>query len=434
MLLKNLQLPKLANKIKLPDLHKLVYLKEAILCLKANRLRSFLALLGLLIGTASVVALITIGFLARQAAIDQFKNLGTQKLLLHISTDNKLELTELNNTLNDALLNQDSTKHTIINSKKNQTQNNIFNPNIISKYYPLTNFFKSAYFNNHRLQSYQVGITQGLQDSLKLKLNSGRFIHNQDSMRYFAVLGSDIVKNIKQETKQDIQIGDYLTIDNNYFTIIGILEHWPTDPLFSYNINRTILIPYNTAQYLSNDYRLKELYIDVHPDISPKKAENYLRNLFTKITPSASLQFSNAEQILQQLDSQARILTILLGTIGAISLLVGAIGVMNIMLVAIVERRSEIGLRMAIGANPYEIKLQFLCETICLTSIGGLLGTLLGITIPYIITLIAGWKFILPISSVIFGLSVSLIVGLAAGFYPAIKASRMLPVACLNNT
>jgi putative ABC transport system permease protein len=396
-------------------MQQFIYIKEAILCLKAHRLRSFLALLGLLIGSASVVALITIGFLAKQTAIDQFKNLGTQKLYLHIANDNKDELAKLNTILT------------------NQNSAEIFNNNIIADVHLLINFFKPVFFNHTKLQSYQLGIGTGLNKSLKLNTQTGRLIHDQDYMKYFAVIGETVANNIKQETKIDVKIGDYLNIDNNYFTIIGILKHWPVDPLFNYDINRSILIPFSTAQYLNNSYTINEIYIDVNHQINPQLAENYLKNLIMRIIPNAKLQFSNAEQILKQLEQQAQILTILLGTIGAISLLVGAIGVMNIMLVSIVERKAEIGLRMAIGATPQEIRLQFLCETICLTSIGGILGTLLGITIPFIITLIAGWQFTLPLSSVLFGLTVSLGVGLIAGFYPAFKASKMLPVACLNS-
>jgi putative ABC transport system permease protein len=404
------------------NMHNLIYLKEAILCLKANRLRSFLALLGLLIGTASVVALVTIGFLAKQAAIEQFKNLGTQKLLLHINSENKDELVRLN----DLLISYDYKK------SYTATNNKIFNPKLIANYHPITTLFKTVYYSNNKLSAYQLGIENKIQNTLKLNVRSGRLINSHDYMRYFVVLGEDVVNKLYKEYKINISINDHLVIDNHDFTVIGILEHWPIDPLFSHDINRSILMPISTAQYINNNYNLNEIYFDVNPQIKPIIAENYLSNLFKQILSNSSLQFSNAEQILEQIEKQGQILTILLGTIGAISLLVGAIGVMNIMLVAIVERKSEIGLRMAIGATPSEIKLQFLFETICLTSIGGLLGTILGIFIPYIITILASWSFTLPLSSIIFGLTVSLGVGLVAGFYPAIKASRMLPVACLS--
>lgn len=390
----------------------IIYLKEALLCLKANRLRSFLALLGLLIGTASVVALITLGFLAKHAVLDQFKNLGTQKLLLNINSDNKDDLIKINNLLSPSYT---------------SNQKNIFNPTYISHTHPLKNLFKSTYSNSTAIQTYQLGVTQSINNALKLKTLQGRLLSNQDAMRYYTVIGKEIADDY------NLKINDDLTIGDDYFTIIGILDHWPVDPLFTYNINRTVLLPFTTAQYIANDYKLSELYIDLNNNIKPALAENYLRGLFSHIVPDAHLQFTNAEQILNQLESQAKILTILLGAIGAISLVVGAIGVMNIMLVAIVERKSEIGLRMAIGANPQEIKLQFLCETICLTSIGGILGTILGILIPYIITLIAGWSFTLPLFAVLFGLTISLGVGIMAGFYPAIQASRLLPMTCLNN-
>lgn len=402
-----------------------IYLKEALLCLKANRLRSFLALLGLLIGTASVVALITLGFLAKHAVLEQFNNLGMQKLLVNISSDNQDDLIKINNLIFTPNFFSDKPSRKHLEPKSNQQ--NIFNSKYISQTHPLKNIFKSTYFNSIPLQTYQIGITQSINKALKLKISQGRLISDQDTMRYYAVVGKEIADDFNLKINNDITIGD------DYFTIIGILDYWPVDPLFAYNINRTILLPITTAQYLTNDYKLSEIYIDLNPNSTPASAENYLREIFNYIIPNAHLQFTNAEQILNQLESQAKILTILLGAIGAISLIVGAIGVMNIMLVAIVERKSEIGLRMAIGANPQEIKLQFLCETICLTSIGGVLGTILGVLIPYIITIIAGWNFTLPLFAVLFGLTISLGVGVMAGFYPAIQASRLLPVTCLNN-
>lgn len=390
---------------------RLIYLCEAVECLKANKLRSFLALLGLLIGSASVVALVTIGFLAKHAAIEQFKNLGTQKLLLHFTSKDNDELIGLDNILKN---------------------NKIFTPNIIKQIHPINTFFKTINYNDIKINGYQLGITHSINNSLKLNANKGRLLTDYDHMQYFAVIGNDLIAELKKEHGVNIQPGDYINIEDNLFTIIGTLEHWPIDPLFNYNINRSILIPLTTAQYISNNYAINELYIDVNDTFSPKQAENYLKNILRHIIPKTKLQFTNAEQILEQLEQQAHILTILLGAIGAISLLVGAIGVMNIMLVAIIERKPEIGLRMAIGATPYEIKLQFLCEAICLTTIGGFFGTILGILIPYVITYLAGWNFILPYSSIVFGLIVSLGVGITAGFYPALKASRMLPVNCLT--
>ena len=391
-------------------LTKSIYLKEALSCLKANRLRSFLALLGLLIGTASVVALITIGFLAKSAALDQFKNLGTQKLLLHMSSE----------TVPDYNLN--NFNNLIINNKAN-----FFNKNIISNYHPLNNLFKTVYYHDIKLQSFQLGVTQGLYNSLKLKLANGRFISDHDRMRNFAVIGDEIVK----QADNKIKVGDNLVIDNISYIIVGILEHWPTDPLFNHDINHSILLPITTAQYIASN-NVNEIYFDVNQNISPTVAEKYLQSFLSKLLPAQILQFMNAEQIIEQLEAQAQILTILLGTIGAISLIVGAIGVMNIMLVSIIERKAEIGLRMAIGATPREIKLQFLAETVCLAIIGGILGTILGVMIPYIICYFAEWSFVLPLSSIILGLSISLGVGIISGYYPASKASKMLPVLCLS--
>ncbi len=391
-------------------LGKSIYIKEAITCLKANRLRSFLALLGLLIGTASVVALITIGFLAKTAALDQFKNLGTQKLLVHMNSESVPDYNI--NSFNNLIL-------------TNKT--NFFNANIINSYHPLNNSFKIAYYQDIKLQSLQMGVTQSLFNSLKLKLASGRFISDHDKMRNFAVIGDEIVK----QTDGKVKIGNNIVIDNISYIIVGILEHWPVDPLFSHDINHSILLPITTAQYIS-DSNINEIYFDVNEGISPTLAEKYLQSLLSKLLPGQTLQFTNAEQIIEQLEAQAQILTILLGTIGAISLLVGAIGVMNIMLVSIIERKTEIGIRMAIGATPYDIKIQFLAETICLAVIGGILGTCLGIIIPYVICYFSGWDFTLPISSIFLGLSISLGVGIISGYYPASKASKMLPVLCLH--
>ena len=176
-----------------------------------------------------------------------------------------------------------------------------------------------------------------------------------------------------------------------------------------------------------------------------------INNIIMQLTPNANLLqvedniksaignsnlqvgFRSAKQLIAKMRKQNDILTVFLGLIGSISLIVGGIGVMNIMLVSVIERKREIGIRLAVGAKRSDIGLLFLIEAIVLSLIGGGVGVMLGVVIAYVIAHIWHWEFTLFLLPPIVGFSVSVAVGIFFGFYPAVKASRLNPIEALRS-
>ena len=140
-----------------------------------------------------------------------------------------------------------------------------------------------------------------------------------------------------------------------------------------------------------------------------------------------------AKQIIKSMEEQGRIFTLLLGLIGGISLLVGGIGVMNVMLVSVVERKREIGIRKAIGAKRRDIQMLFLIESIVLSLFGGVLGVIAGLGVAYVISLFSGWQFSLYLEPPLIGFGVSVFTGIFFGFYPAMRAARLDPIETLRS-
>ena len=144
------------------------------------------------------------------------------------------------------------------------------------------------------------------------------------------------------------------------------------------------------------------------------------------------INFRSAKELIAQMQSQHHILTVLLGLIGSVSLIVGGIGVMNMMLVAVTERKHEIGIRLAVGATRFDIALLFLLEAIMLSFIGGMLGVLLGILLAYCVAIYWDWRFTLLLWPPLLGFSVSVGLGVFFGFYPAYQAAKLDPIQALR--
>ena len=157
-----------------------------------------------------------------------------------------------------------------------------------------------------------------------------------------------------------------------------------------------------------------------------------IENYILSVAPEYKISFKNSKQIIKSMQEQSTIFTLLLGMIGGISLLVGGIGIMNIMLVSVVERKREIGIRVAVGATRKDIRTLFLIESITLTMFGGIMGIILGIVFSYVITVFFGWEFHLFIMPAVLGFGVSCLTGIFFGFYPAYNAAKLDPIQTLR--
>jgi putative ABC transport system permease protein len=270
-------------------------------------------------------------------------------------------------------------------------------------------------------------------------LASGRPFTEQDvkSATKVCLLGQTVVENLFGSIDP---IGQVLRIKKVPFTVIGVLDKKGQSPQ-GQDQDDTVYIPVTTAQ--------KKIFGTTFPgmvrtimvkakstedlDTAEKQITELLRQRH-RIGPRKENDFTvrNLTQIMQVAEQSTKVMTLLLGAIASVSLLVGGIGIMNIMLVSVTERTREIGIRMAVGAKTWDIRLQFIIEALTLSLIGGVAGIIAGISGSQIISAVAGWSTIVSVLSIFLAFGFSGLVGIFFGFYPAYKASLLNPIDALR--
>lgn len=388
----------------------------AVRNLATSKLRTVLAMLGILVGTASVVAMVSSGELATLQALAQFKALGTDLLAVNIfqqqsqysssSTPQSLSATEASD---------------IANVDKN-----------INQVAPYTNLYTNIIFQGNTINASIVGVTGSAASVIKLGMQQGRFISDLDNFSYYCVLGQSVYQQIAGEMIGG-PIGQQILLGNTYFTIVGVAQAWPENSFFNQDVNNSIFVPINTSTILSQGVQINSVIMTLKKGANINSVEASITNYVHGISPNYQLFFRSAAQLIESMEKQKQILTLFLGLIGGVSLLVGGIGVMNIMLVSVVERRREIGIRRAIGARQIDIQLMFLLESIVLSLLGGIIGIGVGVAISFIIADYANWKFTVFFMPAAVGFSVSVFIGVFFGFYPAYQASRLDPIQTLRS-
>lgn len=387
--------------------------REAVVNLLNAKLRSFLAILGVLVGTASVVALMSSSQLATAHALAQFKKLGTNLLAVDIRDRQSGDDTHQSNdqfTLRD-----------VSRLKTASPQIQLIAPYTVS--------FKQMYFNATQINGQIIGATEPFGEIAKVNIASGRFVSYLDERNLYCVIGATIAKKIQatgvNPLYQQIRVGDYM------FTIVGVLDKWPENFFIYSDLNTSIIIPLKTTYLLSTHTEISNILVRLvkHPNL-PLAKENIQTALQT-ILPHKVISLRSPEQLVKLVAKSRQTMSLLLIAIGSISLVVGGIGVMNIMLVSVIERRREIGIRMAVGARQFDILRMFLIESVVLTLFGGLLGVIVGVISSYIFSVITHWVFYFYMMPVMLGFIVSVIVGILSGFYPAYRASKLDPIQTL---
>jgi len=387
------------------------HILEALGNLAASKLRSVLAVLGILVGTASVVAMVSAGQLATEEALKQFKLLGTN--LLSVAVYPRTAAREIPGLELKQALNIKTLSDSIIS----------VSPYIYS--------YETVAFQGKKLNARIVGVTDEFSKVLKITLASGRNVMYLDKSSLFAAIGHDVNKELKQRGAFT-PLGKQLQIGNSFFTIIGVFNHWPSSSFFPYSIDRTIIIPIKSLDLLREESKVNNIVVALKENSDIEKIQKRITTYVNQQAPTLDVYVRSAQQIIESRQAQARIFTLLLALIGSISLLVGGIGVMNIMLVSVTERKKEIGIRRAIGARRRDIQSLFLAESVLLSLLGGTMGVILGIGVSYVITIFAQWEFTLFVLPPVIGFVVSVAVGIFFGFYPAYKASRLDPIETLR--
>ena len=387
---------------------------SALLNITLAKVRSFLTILGILIGTASVVALLLSGQLATNHALAQFKVLGTNLLSIQIQQDTTSSAHNAANlTITQALASEQADPELTL----------------VAPY--VTNYSNITY-NDKNLNAVVLGATQSLQPALKIQLQSGRFISTLDKSQNYAVIGYQIFQQLQKLGVLD-PIGKQIPLNNTVFTIVGVLQPWPPNSFFSENIDNCIIVPLQTLLNLNSNQQITQLLYQFQGQkVNLSNIQNNLTHYFRTYFPKATLFIQSPQQMIASMQAQSQTFNLLLAVIGSISLIVGGIGVMNMMLVSVMQRRLEIGIRRAVGARRSDILELFLFESVILSLIGGVIGIFVGIATAYIISKSAHWGFSMYWFPPTIGFFVSTLVGIICGFYPATKAAKLDPILILN--
>lgn len=389
--------------------------QQALINLGAAKLRAFLAVLGILVGTAAVVALISCGQLATEKALAQFKALGTD--LLAIAVYQKEQSKSHSETSEVPL------------PVWRQLPDRI--PAIL-QIAPYATAYQPMSFAGQTLQGAIIGADESLKKIIHIELTQGHFVSFVESFEHYCVIGNGIARQMKQVT-QDDPIGKQLQIGRALYTIIGVAKPWQENGFFNEDINQAVIVPIAGMPLISKDSKVNNAVLLLKPESAIDEIIDDIKQVITAQSPKLQVFPRSAKQIIASMESQGQIFTLLLAVIGSISLLVGGIGVMNVMLVSVSERKKEIGIRKAVGAKNREIQALFLMESVMLSLLGGILGVILGLLFTRIMAYFSDWPFIFYWMPPFAGFLVSVATGVFFGFYPAKRAAKLEPIVSLRS-
>jgi putative ABC transport system permease protein len=414
-----------------------------------HRLRSLLTVLGIVFGVCSVIAMLAIGEGASYEAQQQIKNLGSQNIILRsVKPPEDRKVTEQAN------------QSFVLEYGLNYTDLRRIRATIpgVTIVVPARVIREYAWNRSRRVDCEVVGTVPWYPEMRNHRVAAGRFFTDLDmeARASVCVIGAELVPLL---FPLESPLGRQLRVGSHVYRVIGVMAPrtevrtgtQPPAPGETAGPGRTetpaIYIPLETARmrYGETLFRLRsgtieaervalhEVIVQVHRLEEVRSVAEAIRHLLEYGHARNDYEIVVPLELLRRAERTKQVFNIVLGSIAAISLLVGGIGIMNIMLASVTERTREIGIRRALGARRRDIVLQFLVETVLLSASGGLLGVLLGAAIPFAVSRLAGMKTIITWWSPLLAFSISALVGVVFGLYPALRAARMDPVEALRH-
>lgn len=404
-------------------------LKIALKSVAINKSRSVLTILGIVIGIASVIVIVSLGDGAMKLITSQIEGIGSQTISIEPGREPTTP-TDVAQMFSDSLKLKDVE---LLRKKENV-------PGLLEVMPEVFGGVVGSY-ENETYRFTILGVTDAMERIMDLGEVNGNFLTEDDvkESASVAVLGA----KVKEELfGQDDALGKKVRVKGQNLRVIGVLPKKGSSSLMSFD--EMVIVPYTTAQnYILGTKHFNEVIILASQDAvlsdTVRDIKTTLRESHGITDPSRDDFYVNTQaDLLKRIGTVTLALTLLLASVAGISLIVGGVGIMNIMFVSIIERTREIGLRKALGATNGDILLQFLSEAVLLTLIGGIIGVLFGAMVSYIFSFIINkvtgiaWVFSFPVKGAIVALGVSTFIGLVFGIYPARKAAKKNPIEALR--
>ena len=397
-------------------------MKESWLSISGNKIRSFLTVLGIVIGVMAVVIMVAVGETVQQSITEQFSSLGTNTIMIRagaaqsagVRTGNRMTL-----TMDDA-----------------EALARLPDVAAVS---PVENSGAQVVYGNKNWSTSMVGVYPGYQTVQNIEMKYGAFF-TQSAVRNastYAVIGPDTAEELGMPENP---VGEVIRVRNTPLTVIGVTKAKGDSGMGSQD--DMVIVPITTLKKRLSGSRFPnsvnmisiKLYADADNDIVTEQITALLRERH-KLKDSAvdDFQITDMKQVLETMETVSGYLNVLLVAIASVSLLVGAIGIMNMMLVSVTERTHEIGIRKAIGAQEKIIIIQFLSESVLISFIGSMVGLLLGVGLSQGVgRFVMNYNVPFSIWPVVLSVTVAVVVGLTSGVMPAIKAAKLNPIDSLR--
>lgn len=393
-------------------------LRMAMDSFRANKVRFALTAVGMVIGTASLILVVTIGLTGRQYVLGQIESIGANMIYAEYEGGGR-RVTE---TQQDLL--------TLADMRAVQEQV----PGLQAAS-PMVGLIERIPVGDGLERDVQVlGVDPDYKVIRNLMVVSGRFFDNQDSQgrAKVAVITDQLAERLYRS--QDAAIGQTIKISGVPFTVIGTFRE-RVETFGQSEIQKdSIVIPYTVARYFLDSDAVKELFFSTaDPAHVPLATERIRAVLESRHRAESVYVVRNLTKLIEVAGKTADALTVVLLLIATVTLVVSGVGIMNIMLVTVTARTREIGLRKAVGATQREIKFQFLAESVAISLAGGIVGILIGLALPFSVRFFT--SYVIPISpaSVVIAVAVSSLVGIIFGTVPATRAAQLDPVQCLHD-
>ncbi|HNV51852.1 MAG TPA: ABC transporter permease [Tenuifilaceae bacterium] len=397
--------------------------KIALKAMVRNKMRTFLTMLGIIIGVASVIVMLAIGQGSKKSIQNQISSMGSNMIFVRPNSD-----------MREGVRMDASSMQTLEIADVEAIKKSCPSVSAVS---PQVSSGGQVIYSSNNWPTSMQGVNADYLSIRKLSLKDGRIFNEQElnNSSKVCVLGQTVVENLF--TNGESPIGKTIRFNKIPFKVIGVLAE-KGENTFGQDQDDIIIAPYTTVQKrIMAITWVQSIFTSAVSEEASSKAVDEISEALRKShklksTEADDFEVRSQAELINTFSSITNMLTILLAAIASISLFVGGIGIMNIMFVSVTERTREIGLRMAIGGREVDIMLQFLIESVMISFAGGLIGVMFGFIFAYGVSAIFGWPIAITSFSVILSFIVCLATGVFFGWYPARKASYLDPIEALR--